>query len=207
MSYTFLKEKTFGEDLATPILAISNKIETLNLSDTYDRYGQEVGHYNAGDYHFDNSDSDAIRDCNTALVNAGLLNNSDEISWVYDSPTAFVDDVYGENEGCDKDAITEFAEQWREDNEYLTKVSGFNYWDGHNWKTVVTSCDFNEPSHDVMEIDGMNEELETMSFVEKGNGKDIYETENYWVVESFFSDHFEKYELYPKSEFKLAEII
>lgn len=199
MSYTFIKEVNYSDYKPQPILAISQEIETLKLAKTYDNFGQLVGHYNAGDYHFDNSESNAINDCNNALLEAGLINNTDEISWYYDGK-AFIDDLYGENENCNKEAIENFANSWREENESLTEVEGFDYWDGNNWKTVTTSVDQYEPTHEIVGIEGLNDEVDSAWNVESKGAFHLYESENYWMVESQYTTAFEKYSIYLKSE-------
>jgi len=109
-------------------VTLRENFETMYLADAYGEYGQRVGHYNAGDYCFVNSACDAIKDCNNALVAAGLLCNADEIVWEMNGK-AFVEDFYGNNEDCDKDAIENFAEKWREENESFFECVAWNFHD------------------------------------------------------------------------------
>jgi hypothetical protein len=118
-------------------ITLRDNFEKKNLCDLYSEYGQKVGHYNAGDYHFDNSSSDAIRDCNRALVEAGLLKNTNEIVWYLDNEDACIEDLYGENDEFDKEAIEAFAKKWREDNESCTEVTAWTYHDSRNFRSIV----------------------------------------------------------------------
>ncbi|MDA3614744.1 hypothetical protein [Polluticaenibacter yanchengensis] len=205
MSYIFIKNINNEGYKPTPILAISKEIETLNLADTYGNYGQVIGHYDAADYHFDNSASSAIKDCNFALVDAGLIVNVDEISFVdMGKDTFHVDDLYGANENCDKEKINEFVKTWRKENESLTEVKGFDYWDGHNWKTIITATEFGEPEYEIIseKSEEMNQAIEDCEFIEETHGKKYFQSEHYWIVESAWQGDFEDYQLFPKSDYE-----
>ncbi len=64
----------------------------MNLSDTYDRYGQEISNYDAGDYHFDNSASDAVMDCKKAIEEKFLI-DTDNIHVVDEGENTFCIDI------------------------------------------------------------------------------------------------------------------
>ena len=59
-------------------------------------------------------------------------------------------------------------------------VEGFNYWDGHNWSSVIVSADSDtELLYEVLEdkalIKELNEAIENSDFVKKENGQVVYE--------------------------------
>ena len=67
-NYIFLTEN-FNEGSTTYYAIPADKIETLNLFETYDKHGQHIGHTNAGDYHLANSEGGyATTDCLKAIA-------------------------------------------------------------------------------------------------------------------------------------------
>jgi hypothetical protein len=187
-NYTFLtKNNNEGETIYYAIPA--DKIETLNLFETYDGRGQLVGHTNAGDYHLDNSDGTyATTDCIKAIAEKFGI-DYDNIHIVNESKDEFkIEAGDGEEYGFDEDAVNDFIKEWRDENESLVEVKGFTYWDGHNWKTVTTSVNFGEPTHEVVS-DGklaadLNAAIENKSFEKSGFGCKVYSHENWVVINS-----------------------
>lgn len=203
MSYTFIKKRFNDAYTPTPVLAISNEIETLNLADTYDDFGQQVGHSDAGDYSIHNSDySDAYHDMIKAVRESFSINEDVEFDIDVNDLTAT------EEIGVNAEELKSFCEKWREDNETFNTVKGFDHWDGHNWKTIVTEIEFGEASHDVVaeNEDGMNTAIEDCEFIEDSHGKKYYDSEDFWVVKSAWQGDFESYQLFPKSEYDLDDI-
>lgn len=199
-AYIFLKEK--WAEGARPILVVSSEIETLNIADTYNQYGAKVGHTDAGDYSIKNiSYSDAYWDMLAAV--RSKYNIDETIEFDID-----VEDLVATEEiGVGAAELKDFCEEWCKENETFNTIEGFNYWDGRNWQTVTTFCEFNEPSHEVIEVPGLTEELDNISFIESKGGRDFYESENYWIVESHHQGYFEKYSVYPKSEFEYEDCV
>lgn len=183
-NYTFLtKNNNEGETIYYAIA--DDKIETLNLFETYDGYGQEVGHYNAGDYHFGNSESSAVRDCEKAIAEKFDISLSN-INIINEGGDDFiVEPGDGEDHGFDEAAVNEFIKVWRSENESLTEVGGFTYHDGHNFQTIVTRIDDGEPTHNEVDDEDilreLNDAIANKSFEVSGFGTDVY-TFNGWVV-------------------------
>ena len=195
MSYIFLTPN-FDESGETKYFAIpADKIETLNVYETYDRNGQQVGHENAGDYHMDNSYSDAKRDCELAIKEKfGLevsidgqngqievIENADVDEWISDSED--------ENAGNFVNEINSFILEWKEQNENIITCKGFDYWDGSNWKTIITECEFHgEPSHNIVDdedlVTELNEAIENKEFTKEGFGVKTYESGNWEIDDS-----------------------
>lgn len=149
-TFTFLKAKYDGSEDSDSVFVIDNdRIKTLNLADTYDRFGQLVGHENAGDHHPDNQYS-------------------------------------GFEEG---------------DEEILTDCKGFNYFDGNNYKSVITECSTMDDAvtHEVItdpeEIALYTDCINNMQFEKEGSGKKIYESGDFTITESFFASAWETYRI------------
>jgi hypothetical protein len=213
-NYIFLKE-TDGENI---YYAISpERIETLNVADTYDSYGQQVGHYNAGDYHFDNSESSCQDDCCKAIqekFQVGVCLDGEMVSSI-DNEEAddYQNFIEVDDEGADEHNkmvqliidINEFISEWREENESLNTCQGFNYWDGHNWKTVITSFEYDGyPSHEIIDdeelIQSLNQAIESKEYVKSGFGFEEYEFEDWKIIDSHFEGTWAAYEITEKEE-------
>lgn len=220
--YTFIQKIDNEDYRPNPILAISNEIETLNIADTYDQFGQTVGHENAGDYHFDNSYSSACDDCAEAIIDHFKEVNSVTFD-DYDVSTLYLKNG-GEINSCDYDNfsddeeynktlqliidINDFIENWRKENETFTKCEGFDYWNGHNWRTVVTAIDFGEAEYEIIteNADKMNKAIENCKFIEETLGKEYYETEDFWIIRSAWQGDFESYQLFSKSDYDFEDL-
>lgn len=190
-TFSFIKE---NDSTATTWLAInSNSVKTLRICETYDRYGQEVSHYDAGDNIELNSDK-AVEIANRV----GREGDSDATFEVGDYVSAYdnsdiFDDVYEalQNEASEEDYT-----------EFFDTVEGFNFFNGSNWQTITVRDDFNEPTHELCDdqalIDRMNKAIEVMNFVKEENGKRFFETEDFEIVESAWASDFEAYQITEK---------
>lgn len=107
----------------------------MPMSEVYTDYGQQVGHYNAGD------SLEIITPGAAALANEKYRELNDEEDDIYnvgDIITAYDDfDLFEEllgEEGFEH---------------YYVEVLGHTYWDGHNFKTITLPCSDNETEWDV----------------------------------------------------------
>ena len=81
-------------------------------------------------------------------------------------------------------------------NLYQTMCTGFNYWDGNNWKSIITSDD-NGSYYvwEVLEDKDLTKTLltayEEKEFVKNSFGKDEFETSEFKIVISQFSSSWE----------------
>ena len=201
-NYIFLKE-TDGEQI---YYAISpERIETLNVADTYGQYGQEVGHYNAGDYHFDNSASSCQSDCEKAIREKFNLEEVVTIDFIESDGKWIIDEDTYDSTQAEASDINDFISEWREENESLSSCQGFNYWDGHNWKTVITSFEFDgNPSHEIIDdedlVKNLNHAIEAKEYVKSGFGFEEYEFEGWKIIDSHFEGTWAAYEITEKKE-------
>lgn len=170
-------------------LAISeNRIETLNVSDTYDGNGQQISHYDAGDgFTLETKKAvDAINSyCEENELTYHLFKKGDYVS-AFEHQDAF-------------NAIfeTDIGEEGMDYILYLTEVKGFNYWDGSNWKTIITQSDDGWIDYEVLDNEDLeselNEAIDTMDFIGESYGHRYYETDSYIIDESAFASAFEAY--------------
>lgn len=217
-TYTFIKS-TDSENYPNPIYAISLDIEELVLSDTYDQFGQKIGHDNAGDYSIHNSYSDAEYYCIKELIEKFKLkfvdedNNEDNNDYLHQQLTIQGGKINLENFedediiNFDEKAINAFIKKWEEKNAEYNTVEGFNYWDGRNWQTVIVEDNvFDRPTHKIIENDSLESEIDSKEWIKDGFGKKLYESENYWIIQNYCQGSFSAYELYAKEEYDLEDI-
>lgn len=125
----FLRENNFGVNDGSQevVYAItSDLIETLNVCETYDRYGQDTGEDVAGDY--------AEMLCDVELFG---LKAGDYLSFSESKSVEILDQLKTEAYDIVRNTVT-----------------GFNYRDGHNWQTLTVSDDaFNlfQPTHEILD--------------------------------------------------------
>lgn len=62
-----------------------------------------------------------------------------------------IDTWYSDDEALEKaektnkiEEIREFAKEWLEENEYFYDCKFWNYWDGHNWQSLLLYCEIPE---------------------------------------------------------------
>lgn len=174
----------------------AEKIETLNEFETYDRYGQTVGHENAGDYHIDNQYCSAKQDCIAAIeekfgvdVNIDthnqvveVIDNTEVDEWISEqTDPAVAGELISE--------INTFISEWAEENQTLTTCKGFNFWDGSNWATVVVQREHTDNvSHEILDdeelIKELNQAIEDKEYVKSEFGKEKYQSGNWAIVDN-----------------------
>jgi hypothetical protein len=203
-NYIFLTEN-YNEGPTTYYAISSDKIETLNLCDTYDRNGQKVGHFYAGDYHLDNHESDATKDCIKAVSEKFSI-DEDNIHLVNTGGEIEIEAGDGAQYGFDEKTVEAFIKEWREKNESLTEVKGFDYWDGHNWKTITTGVYFGEPSHEIVSdeklVAELNEAIENKSFEKSGFGCEVYSHDKWVVIDSNWQGTWAAFEIMSMEDYE-----
>lgn len=209
MNYIFLTPN-FDESGETKYFAIpADKIETLNVFETYDKYGQKVGHENAGDYHIDNSQSDAKSDCEIAIkekygvevsIDAHnscieVIDNTEVDEWISENED--------ENAGNFISELNAFILEWCNEKENISSCQGFTYWNGNDWKTIITDYEFDgNPSHSIVDDEDLIVELsaaiENKEFVNEGFGCKNYESGNWNIEKSYYQGTWASYILTEK---------
>lgn len=174
--YTFLKPANDFEGVYYAIP--SERIETINVSDTYDQYGQSVSAEDAGDYIeiLSQECADSVNEEFDESYEVGThISAFSEGNEFYHIESLFVEDV--------------------DYRVYRETIEGFNYWDGSNWKTIVVSGDY--PTHEIEEdeeiVKRLNDALENKQYVSDGFGIETYESDECVIELRQFSSAWETY--------------
>lgn len=198
--YTFIQKIDNKDYRPNPILAISNEIERLKVSETYNGYGQTVGTYLTGDsLEFLSEKSVEIAQKISDEQEAEYMFSVGEIINGYDNSDVF-NEIY--------DAVKRDCTENEDFAEYYETCDGFNYWDGSNWKTVVVWREYSESDYEVIENDTekMNDAIENRKFIKETHGKEYYESENFWIIQSNWYGDFESYRLFSKSDYDFDDL-
>lgn len=179
-------------------------IETLNVSDTYDDYGQRISSGDAGDYITLNSEK-AVKVANDAW-NEEFKNEDD-----YDEYTAKWnrEDYISAYDFYEYfDAIIANKEL-KDDEDYkliCESCQGFTYWNGSNYKTITTSVENGEASHSTCDEEitkELNEAIKNMEWVGEGFGSKTYEYKNWVIIDSNVQGTWESYEILSEMEHEI----
>lgn len=191
-TYTFLTIN-FTEGPTHYYAIQPEKIERLNLSDIYEKYGQRVSKFDAGDYFTITTDSAA------AKINEYLQKEEKEDRFAAgDFVSAYShSDIYS-------DILDDISFEDGEIEEIKSWVEGFNFWDGHNFQTISTSAQDGEASHSVVTdenlIAELNEAIESKKFVLEGFGTTTYESDRYIIKSSNMQGAWWKFEIAPRED-------
>lgn len=204
MAYLFLKTSDSHEHRANPVwYAIDeSKIETLAVSSSYDQYGQRISSSDAGDY-LSLDDSGAVQFAND-VYNEQEGNNDDErenLFKVGQNILAF-DNSQLFDALADETALGITT--------YRTEFSGFNYWDGHNWKTVsLDGWDTDSSTHtietDETIIARLNEAIENKEWDRDEPGMEIYRFKDAEITDSAWQGTWEEYSITLDNDFEDGE--
>jgi hypothetical protein len=140
--------ETCRNDKTGMYIVDADKVETLNLADTYDAYGQEVGHVGACDYCVQNGRYGFNSNMLSHLRSEGFgetidsLEENDDLSEseIAELLCSYEDD-FNETETKISQKIKDAAEKFADENQIITTCEGWNYWDGHNYQSVVVACE------------------------------------------------------------------
>lgn len=164
------------------LLLVDIAWEELNVSDTYDNYGQKVDSSDAGDCITLNS-LQAVKywnedDEEDVEENAGAIG---ETISAFDYPNSY------------EKITTELIEG--EDYTYQKSiVTGFNYWDGNNHKTIIVADPISDPTYQILEgeeYEKMIAEYENKEQIAFEIGKRSYKSKDFVYTEIDFAGAFE----------------
>lgn len=180
-----------------------NQLKDMYIHDTYGEYGQLVGYTDAGDYSVFNHSCDLYTECINAVKEkflSGLdtydleINEDFSIYW-------FGWDLEGLNISLSEEKklnIQNWIKKYEEENSHYGECIGFNYHDGHNWRTVVVSNEFDDfRNYEVVDdedlIKELNEAVEESEFYKEGPGYSEYRYGKWSVISSQWQEHFEEF--------------
>lgn len=155
--FIFLVNKFNPESECMYFAIDSSRIETLNVSDTYDRWGQPISSYDAGDF-VEITDFVKFSLQHPELVESMRMSEDDILCFDGHSDIFFELERIGEGDYF---------------NFYFTECRGFNYWNGNNWQTILLEhSGIEEPEWKIVEDKNLNKRLRTAlsKKVEVGKG-------------------------------------
>lgn len=113
----------------------------------YNEYGQTIGSYLAGDYNFAN-------DYFEKQAKKAAEEYFGKIDWDEIEFESNDDDSEVTLEGDDDrlEEIQKFINEWAADNINIVKVKACNYWDGHNYKSIIIDGEFGEEENSLYKV-------------------------------------------------------
>jgi hypothetical protein len=173
-----------------------NKIELLNLSETYTAFGQTVSPADAGDYLTLNSQK-AVDFANQAYHSNHADADDTEVLQKFSIGDYISAYDYSE---YDEILIADELEKEVDFSVEYTTCKGFNFWDGHNHKTIITGSfvhDFleYEIETDKAIIKRLRTAISKMKEVSRGAGYIDYKHGSVHITESFWQGAWESYNL------------
>lgn len=121
----------------THMLIEDEQIITEYIFETYDQYGQPIGHTAAGDASVFNEYSPLYSDVKTKLIERFGLPKDTEVIISGDDIDELVVEVDGETDA----KYEKFVKEYEEENSIYEEIEAVTYFNGHNWQTFVLSGD------------------------------------------------------------------
>lgn len=174
------------------VIINENQIESKNLCETYNDFGQECGCYDAGCYSIDNSDSDFESDLKDAIKKKFGHLDTFNIIPCFDEYAFEYEDEPEEDDNTDVEAINKFINEWIKENTSHCDAEVFEYHDGSNWHSLAISVEGVEPV--LVEVeeelnDKIISEYQDADRTEFNMGKMVFESESFsFTVTQFASD-------------------
>lgn len=189
-TYTYIKKRY--EDEA--ILAIGkDTIKEMPLASVRDSFGQSTGSDNAGD--------SVTLDTEKAVQVANKLNAHFE-EWEEVEETYLLGDYVSAYDNSQLFDAIRSSDELKKDEDYTLNqevVKGFEYWDGHNWMTIVAEAEHYDSEYEIINDEALITELEKAiedrEFVQEGFGEKVYEANGYMVIDNYCQGSFEAYRL------------
>jgi len=106
----------------------------MNYCDTFNSYGQRIGCHDAECYCFANSACTFAADCLSAVIKSypEMAAREHNLTGVTEAEEMFC--LFPDN----RIDIQNFIREWEKKNEKHATCQAWNYWDGSNWKSVIT---------------------------------------------------------------------
>ena len=191
--YVYLKNKYLDEIVAVK----ENEIETVRLSDCFDKYGNKIGHFNAEDYCLANEIGEAMMDLINSISDTFYI-DADDIELIETDNNVFVIDPVCCIDDEQGKKINEYIKKWQSKNEKFVEALAITYFDGHNWQSEILEIDGigNDYSDYFIindsEIEAdLEEAFEEMVFLKKEDWYDVYESPNHYFLKGYtpFGDY------------------
>jgi len=177
----------------------AEKISEIPESDTYDRFGQSVSAGDAGNY-LELKTQKAVEVANIAYHDSHAEWDDTEVLQHFSIGDEIL--AYEDSNSYDSVVKSGTLEEGVDYDVTSTWVKGFNYWDGHNWKTVVVEREHtgrDNTSHQILDdqelMAELNEAIENKKFVKSEFGKEKYQSDRWEIVVNNFQGSWASYEI------------
>lgn len=181
----------------------------------YDQYGQVNGCTDSGCYAIDNNVSDAASNLSKAIKDSfgeEIDFDDEDLEFSEQTDGTFALDLISNDFGEELNKrINDFIAAWRAEHENHTLVTAYNYYDGHNWQTVVIDAEgYPEPDYSEISEARQKEILSDLEIAEdcgsiyQGTGT-LYKGQKYQFETSVFPSNFEQYRVYDLEEEETEE--
>lgn len=204
MSYLILKKKYQEPFEPTTYYALDKDLfEEKAISHTFDKYGQNVTHGNAGD-HLTLNTKQAVNVAYKVAEEEGYDNEFEvgETIVAFDHESFYIDLLNGlEKEVHEDDDYTLFHDT----------CLAYNYWDGNNWKSVIIEHPHYDDACNYEVVDNelqaeINDAIENRVYEKEEGGVICFTSNEYSIIKSYFSNDFEEYQITLKEEVENATL-
>lgn len=180
---------TDNPELSGKYFAIyAENLVLMPLSDTYTGFGQQCGADDCGDS-LELLTQKAVDKANQIYYER--YSEWDDLEVLQHFKLNDVISAYEERNIFENIIASDLIED-EDYNLYQTMCTGFNYWDGNNWKSIIVSDETGQYySWEVLEDKDLTQTLltafEEKEFIKSSFGKEEYETDEYEIVVSQFA--------------------
>lgn len=179
-----------------------NKSQIIDgyLHDTYCNYGQKLTSYEAGDWGFEQEEflNDAKEEAENKLGKENINWDNFEINPNDDGNEVIIELYNDDSKDYDMAKKTQkIMNDWAKENYIASEATYLTYWDGHNHRSILFSCDGgNDNMYEYELLDEeddqkYNDLYERVSLEDKGNGIWGGYIDGYSVTQSCYEDCFE----------------
>lgn len=153
--------RTYNNEL---FIVTTSEIKEVNLCDCYNDYGQAIGHYDAGDYSLENSESDMLSD----MIEDGLSIFGESFEDIELDNDLTISNAEELGLSDRESEINAFIKSYEEENSCYNTVKAIQYWDGCNNRTLILEGKFVDEDAEIVEDDQAREILEEYQSIEPG---------------------------------------
>lgn len=122
--------RTYNNEL---YIVSTSEIKEVNLCDCYNDNGQVIGHYDAGDYSLENSESGMLSD----MIDRGCPVFGDSFADIELDSDLTISNAEELGLSDRESEINAFIKSYEEENSCYNTVKAIQYWDGHNNRSLI----------------------------------------------------------------------
>lgn len=153
--------RTYNNEL---YIVSTSDLKEVNLCDCYNDYGQAIGHYDAGDYSLENSESSMLSD----MIDRGCPVFGDSFADIELDSNLTISNAEELGLSDRESEINAFIKSYEEENSYYNTVKAIQYWDGHNNRSLIIGGLEVGGTAEIVENDQAREIVEEYQSIEPG---------------------------------------